>query len=116
MYEEYPIMDRRHALMACSGYEDILQEVTEAFLMEAPNFYEKMQLADSSNDRAGLEISAHGLKSAARSVGALRLGEICYAIELAMKASDWEAARAALPEAEGIFRETMDWFARGGEK
>ncbi|WP_262692860.1 Hpt domain-containing protein [Kordiimonas aestuarii] len=42
-----------------------------------------------------VEIQAHALKSAARSFGAMRLGETCLAIE--------EAARAArAPEMEGL--------------
>ena len=52
----------------------------------------------SKGDLEQVEIQAHALKSAARSFGALRLGEACLAIE--------EAARASrTPEVSGLMKQ-----------
>ena len=111
MYEELPIMDRTHALQACGGYEDILQEVTEAFLEESPNFYEKMNRTCRERDYKECRIASHGLKSAARSVGAMRLGEICYAAELAATNGDGAELLKAMEAAAPVYTATLEWFA-----
>jgi HPt (histidine-containing phosphotransfer) domain-containing protein len=55
-----------------------------------------MQVAVSTHDTAALAGNAHTLKSAARSVGALRLGELCQSLEAAGRAGDAEKCNALM--------------------
>jgi HPt (histidine-containing phosphotransfer) domain-containing protein len=56
--------------------------------------------AGNAKEAAGL---AHTLKSAARSVGALALGELCQAIETAGNAGDAPACSALVPDMAAAF-------------
>ena len=63
----------------------------------------------AGGDYQQLEVQAHALKSAARSFGALRLGEACQALEQAAKnKSDPERL---LSQFEAISQETLQAFA-----
>ncbi|MGB0720763.1 MAG: PAS domain S-box protein [Gammaproteobacteria bacterium] len=58
--------------------------------------------AHAATDLAMLALTAHSLKSAARSVGALRLGERCEALEKAGKAEDEQRVAALFADFPGI--------------
>ena len=62
-----------------------------------------IQAAHAGADLAELTRLAHSLKSAARSVGAMALGEQCWALELAARADDWPACRRLAPTLAGMF-------------
>ena len=51
-------------------------EIINCWLVEIPELAEKMCLAFSESDQQTLKICAHTIKSAARSVGAMELGEM----------------------------------------
>jgi len=53
---------------------------------------------------------AHKLKSSARSVGALKLGELCADIEIAGHAGDLTAVAALLPAFETEIRTVDEWL------
>lgn len=57
-----------------------------------------------------VEIQAHALKSAARSFGAMQLGETCYAIEQAAKASRKAEVDTLLIELRSISAKTISAF------
>jgi HPt (histidine-containing phosphotransfer) domain-containing protein len=59
-----------------------------SFLVSAESHVASMVAAASIRDTAAVSRSAHTLKSAARTVGAMRLGELCEALDLAGKAGD----------------------------
>jgi two-component system, sensor histidine kinase and response regulator len=54
---------------------------------------------------------AHKLKSSARSVGALKLGELCADIEIAGHAGDFTAVAAVLPDFENEMRSVDEWLS-----
>jgi HPt (histidine-containing phosphotransfer) domain-containing protein len=54
---------------------------------------------------------AHKLKSSARSVGALKLGELCADIEIAGHAGDLTAVAALLPDFETEISTVDEWLS-----
>ena len=78
------------------------QRLLDKFLRNAQEQVTAIGAAAASDDTQGAAGGAHTLKSAARSVGALRLGALCQAIETAGNGSDAPACRnlaEQLPEA-----------------
>ena len=59
----------------------------------------RTRLASSQGERSaeGIQNVAHPLKSTARTVGAMALGEVCAALEAAAHTLDWAAIDAAMP-------------------
>ena len=67
--------------------------------------------ACAAGDIAGAVAQAHKLKSSARTVGALALGDLCERIEAAGKAGDDEALGRLLPAFERESAMVAAWLA-----
>jgi len=81
---------------------DMHQRLLAKFLVNASAQVAGMKAAAEASDTATLAGIAHTLKSAARSVGALALGELCQHLETAGRTGDAHACSAlaaGLPEA-----------------
>ncbi|PJC11882.1 MAG: hybrid sensor histidine kinase/response regulator, partial [Comamonadaceae bacterium CG_4_9_14_0_8_um_filter_60_18] len=63
------------------------------------------QTAQQAQDLASLDALAHALKSAARTVGALALGEHCQQLESAAQAGD-------APQSQALAQELPELFAQ----
>jgi HPt (histidine-containing phosphotransfer) domain-containing protein len=64
----------------------------------------------AAGDLSALEIQAHALKSAARSFGAMRLGEICLLLEQGAKARTTDGLSSALKDFEKACSEALAAF------
>lgn len=63
------------------------------------------------NDLKQLEIQAHALKSAARSFGAMQLGEVCFTIEMGVKKGITRAELGTyLADFKTICKETLEAY------
>jgi two-component system sensor histidine kinase/response regulator len=69
---ERPVFDRQTALDRINGEEQLLQEVIELFLGDAPSRLTEVRVALEQGDPKRLQIAAHSLKGAAGYVGAER--------------------------------------------
>jgi PAS domain S-box-containing protein len=67
---------------------DLLQDLLQEFLRNAQQQTSDIVAAAATQDTAKLADAAHTLKSAARSVGALALGELCQSLETTGRAGD----------------------------
>src|SRR5690606_28213361 len=77
--------------------QGIIREFLQDFLRDAEKIAEQLQnsVADGKTDEA--KFAAHKLKSSARSIGALALGEWCAQMESAAKQGDLEKLARLLP-------------------
>ncbi|MXS86379.1 response regulator [Nitrosomonas sp. HPC101] len=77
--------------------QGIIREFLQDFLRDAEKIAEQLQnsVADCKTDEA--KFAAHKLKSSARSIGALALGEWCAQMESAAKQGDLEKLARLLP-------------------
>ncbi len=77
---------------------ETITEFLHDFRISADKIASELHEAHERGDAQLVSALAHKLKSSARSVGALALGELCAAIEQAGKASDTAALAALLPK------------------
>jgi HPt (histidine-containing phosphotransfer) domain-containing protein len=76
------------------------------FLANAETQVTEITTAAAANDTAALTGVAHTLKSAARSVGALALGELCQGLETAGRAEDVQTCSAMAAGLVAVFTDT----------
>jgi HPt (histidine-containing phosphotransfer) domain-containing protein len=87
----------------------MLRDLLEAFLRNAEKQTAEIAAAAMTNDTTTITGVAHTLKSAARSVGALALGELCQSLETAGRT-------VALPDWEAMVRPLGASYAAAAEK
>ena len=77
-----------------------IREFLHDFRLSAAKIAAELRAACAAGETATAGAHAHKLKSSARSVGALALGELCAAMEKAGKGGDTGALAALLPQFE----------------
>ncbi|HQK76590.1 MAG TPA: Hpt domain-containing protein, partial [Candidatus Hydrogenedentes bacterium] len=82
---ELPVLDMQRALEVTGGNARILKRVTDVFLANLPNEVEALAAALTAGQRETVQRKAHALKSAAASMGGLRVNTIALEIEAAAK-------------------------------
>ena len=80
----------------------------EKFLENATELVARIASAVVTQDQAAVGFAAHALKSAAQTVGAQQLGQLCQALELAGKAGDATLCSQLAGELSGIFTEAAE--------
>ena len=80
--------------------EKIIREFLHDFRLSAAKIAAELRTACTAGQAAAAGALAHKLKSSARSVGALALGELCAGMEQAGKAGDAKALTVLLPRFE----------------
>lgn len=91
---EMPVIDESRLLSEFGGDREILAELRDLFLAQAPPLYTAILGAMDRGDIAVLVKDGHSLKGACATYGAPRMTMVCKEIELAGKAGDLETARA----------------------
>lgn len=103
---DQPVLDRLTA--------DVGQESAAFLISSLKQEIEKTGSAlakfASEGDLEQLEIQAHALKSAARSFGAMKLGEACYALEEAARDERAAEIGALMSRFRIISEETLEAF------
>ena len=82
------------------GDEAIMGEFLHDFRLSAARIGEQLRTAAAAGQASVAGALAHKLKSSARSVGALALGEVCAEIEQAGKVAEFESLALLLPRFE----------------
>jgi HPt (histidine-containing phosphotransfer) domain-containing protein len=62
---------------------NLLERLINAYLDEAPKFFQNIRTAAGSSDFDGVRMNAHALKSCSYNLGAVRLSKICQEMETA---------------------------------
>jgi HPt (histidine-containing phosphotransfer) domain-containing protein len=78
----------------------VIGEFLQDFRVSAAKIGVELRAAYEAGDTVAAGVAAHKLKSSARSVGALALGELCAEMERAGKAGDAQTLAALLPRFE----------------
>lgn len=78
----------------------VIDEFLRDFRASSARIAADLRAASQAGEAATAGAAAHKLKSSARSVGALVLGDLCAEMEKAGKAGDLEAVKALLPRFE----------------
>jgi HPt (histidine-containing phosphotransfer) domain-containing protein len=85
-----PLLSLDETLERMSGDRELLANLFQLFLSDAPKKIERIETLANENDLYGVERSAHSLKGAAATVGAARLCELAAETEKAAKAGTGE--------------------------
>ena len=103
-----PVLDR----LAAEVGEESAAFLLDSLKKEIRNSGCELLQHASSGDLEQLEIQAHALKSAARSFGAMRLGEACQAIEFAAKGNGVPEIDGLLNQFQLVSEETLEAFSK----
>lgn len=81
---------------------EVLAEVIDSYLEDAPNLLQAIQTAITQEDAAGLEQAAHTLRSSSATLGAIPLSTLCKELEAMGRAGTIQGGveRASQLEAE----------------
>lgn len=93
-----PILDRAAALQQVGGDETMYEEFLQILLEEATAELEQMAQAIAQKDAESLEHAAHSLKGGAASMGANRISDVAYRLEVMGHDGDFAEAPAALKD------------------
>lgn len=113
---EVPVIDESRLLEEFGGDREILAELRDLFLSQAPPLFAAILAAMDRAAVGELVKDAHSLKGACATYGAPRLTMVCKEIELAGKANDLETAlawRAAFEAEFAALREGITRVAQG---
>lgn len=113
---DMPVIDESRLLAEFGGDREILAELRDLFLAQAPPLHAAILAAMDSGDVAVLVKDAHSLKGACATYGAPRLTAVCKEIELLGKAGDLEAACAWRQEFDkefALLKEGITRIAQG---
>ncbi len=98
-------------LLSAGGDGDLLVQVIDLFLEDAPPHIESLRRAFADGDAERAAREAHALKGSSANLGARRLAELCEAVILRARGErldGMEAAVAAIEvELEGVRRELL---------
>lgn len=108
MSPQTQMLDRDAALERLDGDEELLQEIVDIFLEDAPRLFLALKQARLDRDQKTTERQAHSLKGASANVGAIHLQAISLKAESASKAGRWEELESLLPEIESALHATLD--------
>jgi len=88
----------------------VVRELLHDFRLSSTGIAEELRSACEAGQATASSAAAHKLKSSARSVGALALGELCDAMEQAGKAGQVEALTVLLPRFEAEMAAVDDYL------
>ncbi|MEN9355358.1 MAG: hypothetical protein RL318_2683 [Fibrobacterota bacterium] len=102
------LLDRESALERLEGDEELLNEIIDIFLEDAPRLFLALKQSRVDRDQKSTERQAHSLKGASANVGAVMLQEISSRAESAVRDGDWTVLEGLLPEMEATLHATLD--------
>lgn len=85
-----PVFDRERALQRLGGDEELLADLTECFITDAPELLQRLEKAWSTQAANDLARSAHSLKSLAANFEAVACRDAALAVEMAGRHSNFE--------------------------
>jgi CheY-like chemotaxis protein len=95
-----PVFDEQALTRLIGRVPAMQQRLLGKFLVNLQTQRDAVRVARSAQDLAALQMAAHALKAAARSVGCMVLGACCAALESAARGGDWQLCAARVEEFE----------------
>jgi HPt (histidine-containing phosphotransfer) domain-containing protein len=100
------LIDMPRFVERMEGDRELILEVFEVFMEEAPGRREKFEKALAAMDFEALTMLAHSLKGASGTLQADLLHQVCYDLEKAARAGDEDKAREFTPRVLALLDET----------
>ena len=93
-----PVIDRTIIDRYRQRRAGLVTTLVEAYLAEAPRFFQELRSAVTAGNLAAVRSAAHGLKSCSFNLGAVRLAKICQETEHAAADHSLEQVQFALSQ------------------
>ena len=106
-----PVIDERAIKDIFGDDDEVFREILQSFVAPSQDIVVDIISALEKRKATSVKDAAHKLKSAARSIGANELADICVKLEAAGKSEDWTTIEALAPKAREAFNE-VDIFIR----
>ncbi|MBG06381.1 MAG: hypothetical protein CMM59_20160 [Rhodospirillaceae bacterium] len=90
--------------------EETIVEILKEFVDPSEECREEVQAAVKTNTLEEVALGSHKLKSAAKSIGAYTLAEICEEMELASKKGDWAPVKELAPKLNTEMSEVVEYI------
>lgn len=101
--EDEDIFDRNELMERVDGDEDFAKELLVIFMEDTLSQMEKLNQALKDKDPAQVEHQAHTIKGSSANIGARRLTDTAFEMEMTGKDGDIESARALMKKLEKEF-------------
>jgi HPt (histidine-containing phosphotransfer) domain-containing protein len=75
---------------------NLLERLINAYLEEAPKFFQNIRSSAEASDFDGVRMNAHALKSCSYNLGAVRLSKVCQEMESAALEKDAALVQASV--------------------
>ena len=89
---------------------ELFKEILNDFIVPTWNIINEIKTGWENHSAEEIEMSAHKLKSSAKSVGANELGEICEILEIAGKKEDWETIEQLVPRLDAVMNDVEHYI------
>lgn len=102
-----PLLDIQGTLGRLKGDTAFLETLLSVYIEDLPTKLSSLEEALATSDMSVLQRTAHSLKGASATVGALALREAAFAMENAGRAADKALAADLLPGLKSLAQETI---------
>ena len=109
-----PPVDLAQALHGADNDKDVLEEVVQVFLADAPACFDKLRTAISLGEARQTESTAHALKGALGAVGATTAHALAVELETMARTGELEGAMATLHHLDDELQRLFAFFAEPG--
>ncbi|MFT5427231.1 MAG: two-component system sensor histidine kinase/response regulator [Gammaproteobacteria bacterium] len=89
---------------------ELFKEILNDFIVPTWDIINEIKTGWENRSAEEIEMAAHKLKSSAKSVGAIELGDICSILEVAGKKQDWATIDPLIPKLEPIMYEIEQYI------
>jgi CheY-like chemotaxis protein/HPt (histidine-containing phosphotransfer) domain-containing protein len=89
---------------------DTIREIMQGFIEPSQKIVADIEAAFASRSAADIGAAAHKLKSAARSIGANALADLCQSLEAAGKSDDWDGIEESAPQVPDAMIQVADYI------
>ncbi|MFT5320169.1 MAG: HPt (histidine-containing phosphotransfer) domain-containing protein, partial [Pseudohongiellaceae bacterium] len=90
---------------------ELFKEILNDFIKPSWDAIREMQAGFDKNSAQEIQMSSHKLKSAAFSVGAEELGELCKDLEAAAKENNWNIISNSVPKVASIMEKVEQYIS-----
>ena len=89
---------------------ELFKEILNDFIVPTWNIINEIKTGWENHSAEEIEMSAHKLKSSAKSVGATGLGDICSILEIAGKEQDWASIDPLIPRLDAVMNNVEQYI------
>ena len=110
--DDQPLVDATVLAALVGADREMIREILGDYAESLRSLAPQLLQAFARNDCDSIDAIAHRLKSSSRAVGAVRLGQLCTALEQAIKDSDSAALAHGMAEFHPLHHATAAWIDR----